>query len=124
MASNLIDSGEVLGIIGNMEEEFLQKRRFRRYPADLEAIVYQGGATSQGRIVQISRGGCLLDVPLAAAAQGLEIRLSFRLCADLPSVNCKGEVIYYIAGRGAGVVFTEISAHNQDLITSHFEKQP
>jgi hypothetical protein len=107
-----------------METESSPKRRFRRYPADLETIVYQGGGTLQGQIVQISRGGCLLKMPLAAAAQGTEIRLSFRLSADLPSINCKGEVIYYITDRGAGVAFTEISAHNQDLITSHFEKQP
>ena len=107
-----------------MEEESLQKRKFRRYPADLETIVYQGGGTAQGRIMQISRGGCLLKMPPPVPAQGLEIRLSFRLCADLPSINCKGEAVYYLADRGAGVAFTEISAYNQDLITNHFEKQP
>ncbi len=107
-----------------MEEEFAQKRKFRRYPADLETIVYQGGGTAQGRIVQISRGGCLLKMPLPAAAQGMVMHLSFCLCADLPNINCKGEAVYYVADRGAGVAFTEISAYYQDLITSHFEKQP
>ena len=104
--------------------ESSEKRRFRRYPADLEAVVYQGGATAEGRIVQISRGGCLLRLPPPPAAQGMEMRLSFRLRADLPNINCKAETVYYVADRGAGVAFTEISAYNQDLITSHFEKQP
>ena len=107
-----------------MEEELSQKRRFRRYSAALEVIVYQHGGTAQGQIVQISRGGCLLKMPPPAVAQGLEMRLTFGLCADLPSINCKGETVYYVADRGAGVAFTEISAYNQDLITSHFEKQP
>ena len=104
--------------------ESLEKRKFRRYPADLETIVYQRGGTVEERIVQVSRGGCLIKLPLPAVAQGMEIRLSFRLGADLPSINCKGEAVYYLAGRGVGVAFTEISAYNQDLITSYFEKQP
>ena len=107
-----------------MEEELSQKRRFRRYPADLETIVYQGGGTAQGRIMQISRGGCLLKMPPPAGAQGTVMRLSFRLCVGLPNINCKGEAVYYVADRGAGVAFIEISAYYQDLITSHFEKQP
>ncbi len=107
-----------------MEEEPSGKRRFRRYPADLEAIVYQGGGTAEGRIVQISRGGCLLRLPPPPVAQGIEMRMSFRLGADLPSINCKAESLYYVADRGAGVAFTEISAYNQDLITNYFEKQP
>ena len=107
-----------------MEEESLEKRKFRRYPVDLETIVYQGGGTAQGQIVQISRGGCLLKMPPPVPAQELEMRLSFRLHPDLPSINCKGDAIYYVADQGTGVAFTEISAYNQDLITSHFEKQP
>jgi hypothetical protein len=107
-----------------MEEESSEKRKFRRYPAALEVIVYQGGGTALGQIVQISRGGCLLKMPPPAVAQGLEMRLTFSLCADLPRINCKGEAIYYIADRGTGVAFKEISVHYQDLITSHFEKQP
>ena len=107
-----------------MEVQPLQNRRFRRYPADLETIVYQGGGTARGRIVQISRGGCLLKMPAPAAPQGVVLRLSFRFGEDLPNINCKGEAVYYVVDRGAGVAFTEISAYNQDLITSHFEKQP
>ena len=107
-----------------MEEELSRKRRFRRYPAALEVIVYQHGGTAQGQIVQISRGGCLIKMPPSVVAQGLEMRLTFGLCADLPSINCKGEAVYYADHQGTGVAFTEISAYNQDLITSHFEKQP
>jgi len=107
-----------------MAEEQAQNRKFRRYPADLEVILYQGGETAQGQIMQISPGGCLLEGPTWAAAQGREMRLSFQLSGDLPSINCKGETVYQIADRGIGVRFTEISAYAQDLITSHFETQP
>jgi hypothetical protein len=107
-----------------MAEELVHKRKFQRYPADLEVILYRSGETAIGRIMQISRGGCLLEVPARITVQGSEIRLSFQLSGDLPSINCKGETVYYVVGRGAGVAFTEISAYFQDLITSHFEKQP
>jgi hypothetical protein len=107
-----------------MEEKSPEKRKSCRYPAALEVTIYEGGRTAQGQIVQISRGGCLLKMPPPPVAQGLEMRLTFGLSADLPSINCKGEVIYYIADRGMGVAFTEISTYYQDLITSYFEKQP
>jgi len=41
----------------------------------------------------------------------------------LPSINCKGEIVYSISDRGTGVAFTEISLYNQDRITQFFEKQ-
>ena len=107
-----------------MEKESSPKRGCRRYPADLETIIYQGGGTARGKIVQISRGGCLLKLPPRAATQGVEMRLSFRLGADLPNINCKGEALYYVADQGVGIAFTEISVYQQDLITSYFEKQP
>jgi hypothetical protein len=76
----------------------------------------------QGRIAQISRGGCLVFPPLPPH-QNPELRLSFRLAEDYPYINCKGEVAYSIKDKGTGVAFTEISQYNQDLITEHFEKQ-
>jgi hypothetical protein len=106
-----------------MEDKFSQVRKYRRYPADLETIVYQGGETAQGRIVQISRGGCLIKLS-PAVAQGVEMRLTIRLGADQPNISCTGEAIYYLDNQGTGVAFTEISAYHQDLITRHFEKQP
>ena len=41
-----------------MSDEGLLRRRFPRYLADLEIIVYQARKVVRGRIKQISRGGC------------------------------------------------------------------
>ena len=41
----------------------------------------------------------------------------------MPSVNCKGEIVYSVRDRGTGVAFTEISIYNQDRITEFFEKR-
>lgn len=109
-------------MIRPMPEESLQRRRFPRYPCELEVTVWQGAQTLQARLLQISRGGCLLFPALAAGASP-EIKLSFRISADLPAVNCKGEVVYSIQDRGSGVAFTEISEYNRDLITDFFEKR-
>jgi len=98
------------------------RRRFPRYRTNVEVIVYEGKTMFTSRITQISREGCLIFPPLPPLSeQGL--RISFRLADDLPYVNCKGEVAYSFADKGTGIVFTEISLYNQDVITSSFEKQ-
>jgi hypothetical protein len=98
------------------------KRRFPRYHTAVDVTIYQGRTIVNGRITQISRGGCLIFPPLPPLSDQA-LRISFRLAGDLPYINCKGEVAYSFADKGTGVAFTEISLHNQDLITSHFEKQ-
>jgi hypothetical protein len=98
------------------------KRRFPRYHTSLDVIVYQAQKTIQARICQISRGGCLAFPPLPPLQAG-DVKISFRLRDDLPYINCKGEIAYNIQDKGTGIAFTEISLYNQDLITSHFERQ-
>jgi hypothetical protein len=98
------------------------KRRAPRYHAAIEVAIYQGRTLVSSRITQISRGGCLVFPPLPAAPEQT-LRMSFRLAADLPYINCKGEIAYSFPDKGTGIVFTEISLFNQDLITNHFEKQ-
>ena len=104
-----------------MADEASQRRRFPRYHANLEVIIYRGARAISGHITTISRGGCLVNPPLPPD-QEPEIRLSFHLSEDAPSINCKGEIAYTINDRGSGVAFTEISRYNQDLITEYFEK--
>ncbi len=105
-----------------MPTEEAAKRRFPRYHTNAEIIIYQSSTTLSGHIVQISRGGCLIFPPLAAQSTA-SVRVSFRLAEDLPFINCIGEVVYNFRDKGTGVAFTEISAHNQDLITEYFEKR-
>jgi hypothetical protein len=50
--------------------------------------------------------------------------LSFRLREDVGPINCKGEIVYNIVDMGTGIAFTEISLHNQDVISEFFSKQP
>jgi len=105
-----------------MADQSSQRRRFPRYRAGLEAIIYLGSKTTQTRIVEISRGGCLVFPPLLPQPSP-ELKLSFRLGEDVPPVNCKGEIVYSISDKGTGIAFTEISLYNQDRITEFFEKQ-
>lgn len=106
-----------------MADEGIQRRRFRRYQASLNAMVYLPSGAVQARIVQISRGGCMI-FPLLPSQPSPGIKLSFRLAEELPYINCKAEIVYNVVDRGTGVAFSEISEYNQDLITEFFEKQP
>jgi PilZ domain-containing protein len=106
-----------------MEEPPVQKRRHPRYLADLEVIIYRQADALRAHVAQISRGGCLIFPPLSDPAES-QLKMSFRLAEDFPYINCKGEVAYSINDRGTGVVFTEISQYNQDLITDYFERRP
>jgi len=106
-----------------MPDEGVQRRRFPRYPSDLAVTVYMDMKVVQTRIPQISRGGCLIFPPLPPH-HSAEIKLSFSLEDGLPSVNCKGEIVYTVNDRGSGVAFTEISLYNQERITSFFAKPP
>ncbi len=106
-----------------MENTGPQRRRFPRYRSNLEVTVYVGTKAIPARIAQLSRGGCLVNPPLPAQPTSA-VKLSFRLSEDLGPINCIGEIVYNISDVGTGIAFTEISIHNQDLITDYFAKQP
>ena len=99
-----------------------QRRRFPRYRIDLEVTVYVGTKAVPARITQVSRGGCLIHPPLPAQPTSA-VKLSFRLSEDLGPINCIGEIVYNISDVGTGIAFTEISIHNQDLITDFFAQR-
>ena len=105
-----------------MEEPPVQRRRHPRYLADLEVIIYRQEDAIRAHIAQISRGGCLIFPPLPDPAAS-QLKISFRLAEDFPYINCKGEVAYSINDKVTGVVFTEISQYNQELITHYFERR-
>jgi hypothetical protein len=98
-----------------------QRRRFPRYQCNLEVTIYLDSKCIQARIPQVSRGGCLIFPPVPPH-HSPAIKLSFQLADGLPSINCKGEIVYSISDRGTGVAFTEISLYNQDRISDFFEK--
>jgi PilZ domain len=106
-----------------MPDEGIQRRRFPRYPTSLDATVYLSSGALEAHIAQISRGGCLIFPPLPAQSSPA-IKLSFQLGGDMPTINCKAEIVYSIIDRGSGIAFTEISEFNRDLIRDYFEKEP
>lgn len=106
-----------------MADQGASRRRFPRYPASLEATIYLAAGAIQAHITQISRGGCLI-FPLLPPQSSPGIKLSMQLSEDLPYINCKAEIVYSVVDRGTGIAFSEISEHNQDLITGFYEKQP
>ena len=97
-----------------------QRRKFPRYYTELEVTVFHGSETFQGRINQISRGGCLIFPPLPIH-EHRALKLSFRLALTLPPIHCIGEVVYTVNDKGTGTAFTEISSYSQDLISQNFE---
>ncbi len=104
-----------------MAEGQKYRRRFPRYRTSLDVMIRHGSESVRARITQISRAGCLIFPPLPPQ-RDREVSLSFRLSNDLPDISCKGEILYRTKGKETGVAFTEISLHNQALITQHFEK--
>ena len=106
-----------------MPDPGIQRRRYPRYSTSLDATVYLATGAIEARIVQISRGGCLIFPPLPPQPSP-GIKLSFQLAPDMPSINCKAEIVYTIMDRGSGIAFTEISEYNRELIRDHFEKEP
>lgn len=105
-----------------MTDQGVAKRRFPRYHANVEAILYLGPQTTKGQITQISRGGCLIS-PALPSQPSPAVKMSFRLAEELPYINCKAEIVYNVKDKGTGIAFTEISQFNQELITEFFEKQ-
>lgn len=106
-----------------MADEGIQRRRYPRYPASLDATVYLESGAIQAHIAQISRGGCLIFPPLPKQPSP-GIKMSFQLAKDLPSINCRAEIVYSVVDRGTGISFSEISQFNQEMIAEFFEKQP
>ncbi len=109
-------------MIAPMPDPPPQRRRFPRYQADLPATLYLESGVMQVRVKNLSRGGFFVSPPLLGL-QSPQVKVSFQLEEGEPPINCKGEVLYTIADRGSGIVFTEISGHNLDRITASFERQ-
>ena len=105
-----------------MPDPTLQRRRFPRYRADVPATLYLATGVVEGRVVNVSRGGCLF-FPALPSEDSPAVKLSLQLDDGLPCLNCKGEIVYSIRDRGTGIAFREISEYNLDRITAFFEKK-
>ena len=128
MSLHLLHAGSELTLSGSavyyttMDEHSESRRKYARYATDLEVTIHREDGVIGGRIVQISRGGCLI-YPALPTDLAPHVKVSFRLSDQLPPINCHGEIVYNIADKGTGVALIEISEYQQDLITQHFEAQ-
>ncbi len=105
-----------------MDQPKVSRRRYARYSTDLPVTVHNEDGAFQGRITQISRGGCLI-YPSLPADLPAHVKVTFNLSESLPPINCHGEIVYNIRDKGTGVALIEISEAQQDAITEFFESQ-
>jgi len=105
-----------------MDENSYRPRRYVRYPANLDVIIHGETEHIRAHIIQLSRGGCQI-LPALPPQPTPFVKMSFRLSKDLPSIDCTGEIIYSIEGKGTGIALAEISEDSQEMISTFFEKE-
>jgi len=107
-------------IVNAMDGKSYQSRRYARYHTNLDVVICGQLESIQAHILQLSRGGCQI-LPTLPPQPTPFVKISFRLSQELPPIDCTGEIIYNIEGKGTGVAFSEISEENQEMISTYFE---
>lgn len=73
------------------------------------------GVRFSGRISEISRKGCFLDV---LNTLPVETTIELRVSRDRGSFNSQAKVIYVQEGMGMGLAFLEVPADQLDILDS------
>jgi len=94
---------------------FRDKREVPRYSFIAEAVVTDLASDTRiaGRISEISRKGCYVDV-LNTLPEGTSIHL--RISRDQGAFETDGRIIYVQPGMGMGVAFANIPADQLKLL--------
>jgi hypothetical protein len=91
-----------------------ERRRHPRYPftAAVEAIEVKSRTKVQGRVSDLGRGGCFVDMvsPLPVGAD-----VDLYITRENKSVRTRGKVVYSMTGMGMGVSF--VGAEPEQLWT-------
>jgi PilZ domain len=103
-----------------MDEKSYKPRRYARYPTNLDVVIHVQPEPIHAHLLQLSRGGCQI-LPALPPQPTPFVKMSFRLSQELPSIDCVGEIIYSIEGKGTGIALSEISEENQEMISTYFE---
>lgn len=91
-----------------------ERRQQKRFDMALEVEVRIGERAGQGKILNLSLGGCLLSTPFTVPP-GKEVHLTFR-SADQTPLHVRGEVRSLIEGRGLGIKFLDLTQTSREQI--------
>jgi hypothetical protein len=96
---------------------FREKRTVPRYTliATVEVEESTSGARISGRVSEISRKGCYIDV-LNTLPSGTMVRL--RIIRDQGTFYTRGRIIYVHAGIGMGVLFVDPAPDQMQILDS------
>lgn len=94
-----------------------ERRTVPRYSLIAVAEIQEpaSGVRMEGRISEISRKGCYVDL-LNTLPTGTAIQL--RISRDQGAFACAGEIIYTQDGMGIGVAFVDVPAHQLEILDS------
>lgn len=96
------------GTPSNPNPPYAEKRTVPRFVlfADVEVLDIATEARMSGRVSEISRKGCFVDLlnPLPK-----DTRVRLKVSRDLGSFSTKGRIIYTMEGMGMGVAFEDIA---------------
>lgn len=96
-------------------QNFREKRTVPRYTliATVEVEESTSGARISGRVSEISRKGCYIDV-LNTLPPGTMVRL--RILRDKGTFFTRGRIIYVHEGIGMGVLFVDTAADQMETL--------
>jgi hypothetical protein len=92
-------------IDSSTESDARERRRHARHPftATVEAVETNSQTRINGRVSDLSRGGCYVDTISSFPAGSI---VKMRLTKETHSFEAVAEVIYSLSGMGMGVKFT------------------
>jgi len=107
----------VLGDPPTDDSTYSEHRTVPRYTfiAAAEIVEPSSGVRMAGRISEISRKGCYVDL-LNTLPKGTAIQL--RISRDQGAFACPGKIIYVQDGMGMGVVFDHMSGDQLQILDS------
>lgn len=107
--------GESPGTPTQSGPPYHDKREVPRFSFIAEVTVTEIASNTRisGRISEISRKGCYIDV-LNTLPEGTTIHV--RISRDKGGFECNGKIIYAQPGMGMGVAFAEIPADQLKLL--------
>jgi len=102
---------------GNSSIAQSERRKATRYTFIATTVLTDASSSTKlsGRITEISRSGCYVDI-LNALPVGTQLEL--QISCDQGTVKLKGKILYVHAGIGMGVVFLDPPADQLEILDS------
>lgn len=106
---------ESFGTPSNSASKVHERRSVPRFSliAVAEIVEPASGVRISGRISEISRKGCYLDV-LNALPVGTRLRLN--ISRDQGTFSAEAKIIYVQAGMGMGILFVEVAPDQMKVL--------